>query len=166
MSKDKPRLVPGLVIGQLGTASDKNLCVFPAARYKMYNEQGKEVNGVWSRTHRNGPFFVNFQWDAVEIAKFIDPETAKIGVRYEWREGEYAERYTERLYLVLNIKHVLNGGKPILKHAPGGKETQEWIKKLEEWVKKHSEFSKKVLGRAKMLLTTEMHCATGFSVHS
>lgn len=87
-------------------------------RWELYDQNGKNVNAVWGRTYDERLFYLPFQWDAAQIARLIDPETAWMRIAFDWNEGEEPEYDDERIYLVLKIRHAMNVGKPILKDAP------------------------------------------------
>lgn len=163
---DKPRYAPGLVFGQfVGCKSGTTILTVPVAkRWKIYNEGGKEVDGIWERTYNDGLFSLPFQWDAVQIAHLINPHTGKMRIILYSRGGGDPDRYDRRIYFVLNIEQVLSGGRPILKHAPVGEETQKWIERLQEWVKENSKFAKTILSRCKTILSTELACAVVFDI--
>lgn len=158
-------LNPGLVLGKYGKDKGKNVWIVSFGP-KLYDMDGKEQNGIWSTTHENGLFYIDFQVDPVEIARFIDPETSKFRFRGDSKEGEDPDHQDEKFYLVLNVKYLLNRGRPSIKDAPAGSE--KWIDKAVKFATKHSEFVNKVLSQStiltKKMITTEMWCATGVAI--
>jgi hypothetical protein len=155
---DDPRLCPGAILGNCGSDAGVEIGIISTGSYKIYDKDKKDKWGVWSTTRVGGLVAVEYQWDAAEIAKLIDPSTGVFKVTYN-PPGESAASYRDKLYLVLNVDEVIKGGRPILKDPPSGYET--WVPKFTEWAQKNSSIAKEVLQRANLLISIESFVAIG-----